>query len=274
MKLTVLVDNNAQGLCGEWGLSFLIEEGDKKILFDVGESDLFLHNALRLKEDLLDLDYLVFSHGHHDHTRGLQPLIDYYNKHELAVPQRPGVVAHPEAFCSRKRSNGIEMGPLVTEAELKENFSVNLNSEPVWLTEKLVFLGEIARNNHFEGQDFFPGIETAQGIIDDYVIDDTGLAYMSPAGLVVIVGCSHSGICNIVEQAKEICGEERIFDIVGGFHLIKPRTEVLEETCKYLKDLQPEVLHTCHCTDLKSKIALAGVTNLEEIGTGSVLEYE
>ncbi|MBN1222691.1 MAG: MBL fold metallo-hydrolase, partial [Candidatus Aminicenantes bacterium] len=112
------------------------------------------------------------------------------------------------------------------------------------------------------------------GVEPDRLLDDTALAYKSPQGLVVITGCSHSGICNIVEQAKRLCKEERILDIVGGLHLLNPSIEQLQGTLEYMKHLNPKEMHACHCTDLNSKIALSRVANLKEVGVGLILEYE
>ncbi len=83
-----------------------------------------------------------------------------------------------------------------------------------------------------------------------------------------------AGICNIVEQAKKLCKEERVIDIIGGLHLLDPSKEQLQGTLEYMKKLNPKQMHACHCTDLNSKIALSKVVNLKEVGVGLDLEYE
>jgi Metal-dependent hydrolases of the beta-lactamase superfamily II len=105
-------------------------------------------------------------------------------------------------------------------------------------------------------------------------MEDSALAYRSSEGLVIITGCSHAGICNIVEHAKGICGENKIVDIVGGLHLLDPSKEQMQGTLDYMKKLQPNEVHACHCTDLNSKIALSRVVNLREVGVGLKLEYK
>jgi 7,8-dihydropterin-6-yl-methyl-4-(beta-D-ribofuranosyl)aminobenzene 5'-phosphate synthase len=104
-------------------------------------------------------------------------------------------------------------------------------------------------------------------------MDDSALVYCSTKGLVIITGCSHSGICNIIEQAKKVCNENRVIDVIGGFHLLNPEKKQLEGTLEYFKKLQPETLHACHCTDLNSKIALSKVSNIQEVGVGLTLNY-
>jgi 7,8-dihydropterin-6-yl-methyl-4-(beta-D-ribofuranosyl)aminobenzene 5'-phosphate synthase len=279
MKLTVLVDNNTlidRYFYGEPGVSYFIQDEGRAILFDVGYSDVFIRNAERMVGvDLLDVDFVVLSHGHLDHTWGLVPLVKLYT--EAVIEDRdhgkPTLVAHPGVFVSKTMGALGEIGSIVSADKLAAHFEVQLSMDPVWLTERLVFLGEIARKNDFEARS--PIGKVGQGGLeeDDYLADDSALAYRSSRGLVIITGCSHAGICNIVEQARRICGEERVFDIVGGFHLLEPSQEQLEGTLSYMRDLQPEEVHACHCTDLSSKIALSRVVNLRELGVGSTFEY-
>jgi len=90
---------------------------------------------------------------------------------------------------------------------------------------------------------------------------------------VVITGCSHAGICNIIEYAKKVCNEDRVYDVIGGFHLLNPSQQKLRYTVEYFITCQPHAIYACHCTDLRSKISLAQVTNVEDVGVGLVLEY-
>jgi len=109
---------------------------------------------------------------------------------------------------------------------------------------------------------------------DDYVIDDSALVYTSPEGLVIVTGCSHAGICNIIEYAKGVCGDDRVVDIIGGFHLLAPSFEQLQGTLEYMKELQPGTVHAAHCTDLNSKMALSQVVDMREVGVGLRLVFE
>ncbi len=278
MKLTILVDNNTiidRYLKGEPGLSFLIEENGKKILFDTGYSEIFIENAIKMNYDLLDIDYIVFSHSHLDHTWGINFLIKYYT--EIFIEGRkykkPELVTHPDTFKTRVMGDINEIGTLLAREKIKQHFTLNLSKEPFWLTENLVFLGEIARNNDFEAQEPVGKIIEDNNMQDDYVREDSALAYKKKEGIVVITGCSHAGICNIIEKAKKVCNREKIIDVIGGFHLLNPAKKQLNGTLNYMKNNRPEVIHPCHCTDLATKIALANVVNVKEVGVGLKLKY-
>jgi len=278
MKLTVLVDNNTiidRYFYGEPGVSYFIECDDRKYLFDTGYSDIFLRNATKMGINLLALDGVVISHGHNDHTWGLNALVKLYSEapYQGYGGKKPEVIAHPDAFLD-KNVDGLDVGSMLSIHQLKKTFSLKLGKEPLWLSEKLLFLGEIERNNSFEvkapmGKMLRDGIWE-----DDFVLDDSALVYMSDNGLVIITGCSHAGICNIIEYAKKVCNEEKIDDVIGGFHLLNPSQHKISNTVEYFEKCQPRVIHACHCTDLPSKISLAQVTYVADVGVGLVLEYK
>jgi 7,8-dihydropterin-6-yl-methyl-4-(beta-D-ribofuranosyl)aminobenzene 5'-phosphate synthase len=278
MKLTVLVDNNTlidRYFLGEPAVSYLIEAEGQKILFDVGYSDAFIVNARKLSIDLLEVDYVVLSHCHMDHTWGLEPLVRLHAEGMIAeLPtKKPTLVTHPQTFSHRSLDELPEIGSLLVGDELSRFFHLQLTTQPMWLTEHLVFLGEIERSNDFEAQKPIGRVLEDGVEKDDFLLDDSALAFRSSGGLIIVTGCSHSGICNIVEQARKVCGEERVIDIVGGFHLLEPSPEQLQGTLEYMESLRPGSVHACHCTDLASKIALSQVVDLREVGVGLSLEY-
>jgi 7,8-dihydropterin-6-yl-methyl-4-(beta-D-ribofuranosyl)aminobenzene 5'-phosphate synthase len=278
--LTVLVDNTTltdRYFSGEPGLSLLLETAGKKILFDTGYSGLFLANAGKMGISLRDLDYVVFSHGHLDHTGGLGALIRLLTEAEINhIPfTTPRIIAHPHCFFPRPKPPPPNIGSPVDEAEVRRRFPVTLSKTPVWITDDLVFLGEIPRKFTFETTD--PGKRTIVmpdgSTAPDLLPDDSALAYRSGSGLVIITGCSHSGICTIVEYARDICEEQRIAGIIGGFHLIDPSSERLQGTGEYLHNAAPAAVYACHCTSLQAKIALSRYCPVEETGVGLRFEY-
>ena len=279
-SLTVLIDNNTlidHYFSGEPGLSFLIRTSGKNILFDTGYSGLFIQNARNLGTSLLDLDMIVFSHGHLDHTGGLPAFMQYLTSAIIEnIPHTvPEIVSHPCCFYPRPKLPIPNIGSLVTEEEVRRHFTLITTIQPYWITGDLVFLGQIERKNAFEMQE--PGerkIIMPDGRTDnDPIRDDSALALKTSEGLVIITGCSHSGICNIVETARAVCHEERVVDIIGGLHLITQDQPVLEKTRKYLEGLRLHALYACHCTSLSSKVFLAEKCPVTETGVGMTLAW-
>lgn len=274
MKLTVLCDNNTiidRYYLGEPGVSFLIEDAGKKILLDTGYSDVFLHNAHIMGIDLKGLDFLTISHGHDDHTGGLASLLKYYEASHMQ--KKVDLVAHPDAF-ETKVSHEREIGLNLKEFALTAYFKLNKTKEPFQLTDRLLYLGEIPRQNAFENKIPIGSVQNSQGQwVPDWLADDTALAYRSDEGLVIITGCSHSGICNIIEHAKTLCGETRIADVIGGFHLLDAPSALMTQTLQYLSAQSIRCMHPCHCTDLKAKIALSKILRVEDTGVGAVYTY-
>lgn len=277
MKLTVLVDNNTfidRYFQGEPAVSYFIECEGKNYLFDMGYSELFLRNANKMGINLKLLDTIIVSHGHNDHTWGLGELVKFYTEAacEGYMLHLPTIVAHPDAFLE-KREQGILIGSMLATSQLESIFSLHLSRNPVKLSDKLIFLGEIERSNSFEGLTAI-GETQKDGVWEkDYILDDSALVYMSELGLVIITGCSHAGICNIIEYAKKVCNVDKICDVIGGFHLLSPSQCQMNGTIEYFKRQQVGTVHAGHCTDLHSKIKLSQVADIKDFGVGLVLEY-
>ena len=279
MKLTVLVDNNTlidRYFLAEPGVCFHIELNGRKVLFDTGYSDIFLKNAAQMGIDLFDLDMVVLSHAHLDHTWGLQHLIQAYagRGFENNLAKRPALIAHPSVFQRRFIPGLGDIGCLVSAETAGRYFDLQLTRTPRWLYPGLVFLGEIERVNGFEAGAPIGRIRQDDTDSDDFLLDDSALAFMSKQGLVVIAGCAHAGICNTVTRAMDVCGDHRLADVVGGFHLLNPAPERLDHTVAQMAAWQPKALHACHCTDLKSRLALLQAVDLQEVGVGLELSYE
>ena len=176
MKLTVLTDDNvanSRRLLAEHGLCFYIEDDGKKILFDTGYSDVFIKNAVNMSINLLDLDYIVLSHGHYDHTWGLTHYLAYYmsaieQKQEV---KKPTIITHPDTFLEKFEEGFGEIGCLFTEEKLRKNFNVILPKEPFKLTDNLIFLGEITRLSNFEAKEPIEKVFRNGKYEDDYIIE-------------------------------------------------------------------------------------------------------
>ena len=226
MKITILVDNTAlfdRFFTAEHGFSAYIEAEGCRVLFDTGYSDAVLNNAQKMKIDLLDLDYIVLSHGHLDHTGGLYHLIRLFTEAILEDTSchLPKLIAHPCCFYPRPKPPLPDIGAVLSADEVQRILPLDLRKDTVVLTPNLFFMGEIDRKFSFEKT--LPGprrIVMPDGSVrEDSLIDDTSLACRSRDGLVIISGCAHAGICNTVDYAKKVSGENQVLDIIGGLHL-------------------------------------------------------
>ncbi|MFO8061575.1 MAG: MBL fold metallo-hydrolase [bacterium] len=232
MLLSILCDDRpAEGFDSEHGLSYLIE-GSKPLLFDTGQSDVFLKNARKLNLDIDSTRTIALSHGHYDHVGGLEFLAD------------KKIICHPQALDMHFKSNGSSIGSTENIYALKSRFDITSTKKPLNITERIVFLGEIPRTVQFEhpGSDF----TDRHGNIS-YMPDDTGLAVIGDRSISIISGCAHSGICNIIEYAKEVTGIRTIDTVIGGFHLRECDLKT-EKTMQYLKNEDIKRIMPAHCT--------------------------
>lgn len=268
MKLKVLVDNNTyidQYYFGEPAVSYYIEDEEVKLLFDLGYSNLFIKNSNMLDIDLSNINNIVISHGHDDHTRGLKYYFEKNNKKDISI------IAHPDAFKEKIQGNLKICSPILEE-ELKEKCNLVLSREPVKISKNITFLGEIPQKTDFESRKAIGKQVVEKKLIDDYVLDDTALVYKSYDGIYIITGCSHSGICNIVEYAKTVCKDNRVLGIIGGFHLFEVDEQV-RKTMDYLKENNVKELYPCHCTSFVVKAEMYKVFPLKEVGVGLELNW-
>lgn len=246
MKLTVLVDNKAgKGLEPEHGLSFFIEANGRRILFDTGKGEALPYNANALGVSLSNLDAVVLSHGHYDHTGGL-PFVFAQNK------EAP-IYCHPSVCKDRFSIRAGEPRPISMPPSVRESFNallperVRYVTEPMELFPGIVVAGEIPRNETWEdtGGPFFIDKE---GEHPDAIEDDTALWVETPSGIVAVAGCSHSGIVNILNHIRRLRPDKKLRAVIGGFHLLEASDERVSRTIAAFEDLSLETVIPCHCT--------------------------
>ncbi len=225
IKITTLQKEQSSFIEESSGVSFLIQKDNLNILLDTSYSD----DILEYVKDIT-MDYLILSHGHLDHTEGLKFLKNVKN-----------IVTHPLTFQERFDEEEKSIGIPIKKEELKTNLI--LSKKPFWINKDIVFLGEIPRKNDFEGKapECFLDKEQTK---PDFVLDDSALVIKSKKGLIVITGCSHSGICNIIDYAKEIC-KEKVYAVIGGFHLFNK--DLTDRTISWIKEQNINEIYTCHC---------------------------
>ena len=260
MKITILTENVAGGkFLAEHGLSYLIEIDGEKILFDTGHSDVFLKNAEMMGIDIEnEVKTMVLSHGHWDHGDGLRFL------------ENKKLITHPDSFSKRfGKSDHRPIGLSLSKEEIQKKFELTETINHLQINSNLYFLGEIPRLNDFESQTTSFEFENGE---DDFVPGDSALIAVVNNELVVITGCSHSGICNICEQAKRVTGISKIKAVIGGFHLKHQNHQTLE-TIEYFKINRVEKLYPSHCTQLPALVAFYNSFGIEQVKTGMILEF-
>lgn len=270
MKLYVLVDNNTiidSYFKGEPALSFYIEVDGCKILFDTGYSDLFLENAKKMGINLRDIDYIVLSHGHNDHTCGLQYLMNFdFNK-------KVKIVAHPLTFNKKIDVNGPEIGCPLNINDLSKKFELVLTDKPYNLSPKIKFLGEIPRelDKSIVAVD---KIVIDNEIVPDFHLDDSALVVTNNNKTTIITGCSHSGLINIVDYELKIIETQDLNNIIGGFHLLENAPTKAEEISQFLLNKNVQTITPCHCTNLLAKFVFSKYFDVQEIGVGSCIALD
>ena len=260
MKLTVLTENVAGAkFLAEHGLSYLIEHDGKTILFDTGHSSVFLENSTLMGLNIKDsVDAIVLSHGHWDHGDGLQHI------------SNKTLITHPNSFTKRfRKGNKQNIGLALSKSEIKNKFHLIESVTPYYITKDIIFLGEIPRVNNFESQK--TSFIDEQGN-DDFVPDDSALAIIQNNELIIITGCSHSGICNITEYARKICGIDKVKIIMGGFHL-KEEGFQMQKTIEYLKELNVERILPSHCTELPAMATFYNEFKIQQVKTGQEFQF-
>jgi 7,8-dihydropterin-6-yl-methyl-4-(beta-D-ribofuranosyl)aminobenzene 5'-phosphate synthase len=258
MQITVLNDNHAGYECtAEHGLSYLIDD-EISVLFDAGPSDIILRNSKILGIDLQTVKYIVLSHGHWDHGNGLK----YLSNTDL--------ICHPGCFIKRyRKKNQSYIGLDMSFEDIIRNFNLKTTEIPYSITDRTTFLGEIPRKNKFES--VFTSYVDENGN-DDFTMDDSGLAIMTGNGLVIISGCAHSGICNMIEHAKSVTGISRIHAVIGGFHLRKINQQ-LYETIDFLKNQDIDLLMPSHCTSIPVIAEFYNHFSCIPVTTGSTYQF-
>ncbi|MBI9102488.1 MAG: MBL fold metallo-hydrolase [Spirochaetales bacterium] len=263
MRLKVLVDNNTyidQYYYGEPAVSYYIEDHDKKILLDTGYSELFLTNMNHFSLDINMIDTIVLSHGHDDHTGGLKYLFQEKPRREVSI------IAHPETF-NKKMLDGLSIGSPFGREEMEKKCNLTLSRTPLKVSENITFLGEIPGRFDFEKSAPLGKAERGGSLENDTLQEDSALTCKTGEGIYIITGCSHAGICNIIEYAKEVCEEERVLGVIGGFHLFDV-TERVKKTINYFHENKIEKLYPCHCTSFQVRASINKVIPVKEVGVG------
>ena len=284
LKITVIAEDSVgydTPYLGQHGISFLLTaERDgvvKNILVDVAQDPAALiENINRMQIAISCIDAVVLTHCHYDHTRGIAKIL-----REIGGKDIP-VIAHPDIFRTHFISDPYLRSIGIMDGDRREDIESSggilyLARNALEIMPGLISTGEVERITDFEevGMSLFT-IENGQ-VKGDLMKDDISVvANVRGKGLVIVTGCSHAGIVNIIQQSIKLTGTKKIHGIIGGFHLIEASEERIQKTALALKKFNPDWVYAGHCTGFRAQVELYNIfkERFSPLHTGMIVEVE
>ena len=267
-RVTILYDSFGKSplLTMDWGFAALVEYGGKRILFDTGNNArIFEHNVKALGVDLHNLDFVVISHRHADHTSGITYLLSVNPKVQIYVPDEPwGLFARGVKNDFYRKDPTLPADMRYYRGQPPEV----LDGGTPWPGANFIPVGQ--RTEVAPGIFILAGVSTSPGTLE---LRELSLAIKSPQGVILIVGCSHPGVEHIVQEATNI--DPHINILVGGLHQIQKSDPEVEHLAAVLHDqYKLERVAPGHCTGEPEFAALKKAFGDHYVyaGVGSVVE--
>jgi len=258
VRITILCENTVGKLIGsgEHGFSAFIETEHGNYLFDTGSGHSVIANSLVLNKSLRNIEKIYLSHGHYDHSGGLPEVLKLRGKVDVHV--------HPHIFLDRiavLKENGEEKKRFVGIPYKKRYLEVLganfiFNTDFVEVENRIFLTGEVPKITPFEKPDPRLFSETDGKTAPDIFLDDQSLVLDTEKGLVLVLGCAHSGMINIIDHVIRKTGKENFKAILGGTHLDFLTPEQLEESIKALKKMTIDKIGVSHCTGMRASFRL------------------
>ncbi len=258
-QVTVLCENSVDepGLIGEHGFCSFIERAKEKFLFDTGPGISLPHNVKALNKDVQGLKCIMLSHGHRDHTGGL----------EWAVTQVQGVeiVSHPGIFAEHLAADPKNpdaaprrVGCPFDRGRLEEKGArFHFVSQTTEVSPGLWFVTNIERNPDQQPHD--PRLLADEGgrLVPDPITDDASLLLERQGPPVLLLGCAHAGLLNILDHLERELGIKKLYAVLGGTHLKFFGPEYIPRVIDRLEAFSVEIVGVSHCTGWKAEMELA-----------------
>lgn len=262
LRITVLAEDSVlyeSPYLGQHGVSFLLEgtkDSDiRRILIDVGQNSQALLSNMRIMNVAPSaIDVIVLTHCHYDHTKGVVNMLREIGKRDVRV------IAHPDIFRPNFVIDTYFRHVGIMPDDSKDNIEkaggkLLLTRDPLVIMPGIMTTGEVKRQTEFEEVGIkLKTIENGR-IKDDQMLDDISVvANVKEKGLVIVTGCSHAGIVNIVKHAVEITGCDKIEGIIGGLHLVDAPETRIKRTVDELAKLNISWICAGHCTGFKAQV--------------------
>jgi 7,8-dihydropterin-6-yl-methyl-4-(beta-D-ribofuranosyl)aminobenzene 5'-phosphate synthase len=277
-RLTVLSENGVElpkNAMGEHGFSVFIDRDDAT-LFDTGQGLVLMHNMKAFFKDPAAIQRVILSHGHYDHTGGLAALLEARKKptpvhlhpdafgEKIAYLESPGGNMEIPIGVPRKKEEYEGLGAQFINTKGHEEIAPGIHS-----------FSSIPRPEGWKGFDARLKVKRDGAIVDDPFTDDLSLAIETESGPVVLLGCAHAGLVEILEDISRKTGWKELHAVIGGTHLGSAPPEYIERAVALMKSMKVKVVATSHCTGFKAAVALANAFGdaFRPAGVGSVFEF-
>lgn len=256
-RILILSENTVQnsiGILGEHGFSVWFSHQGQSYLFDTGQTGICVSNAREMKADLSSMAGIILSHGHYDHCNGLERVLDHLRK---PIP----IYAHPAVFEAkyslRKDGSTLFIGMKHRREYLETRFNARfcLHETLTQVGPGVWMSGTVPRSNDFEKIPASLQVMRNKNLEPDDFADDNSLFLETPQGLIVILGCAHRGMVNILEYAKKTLNLP-IRAVIGGTHLMDADQHQYEAVCRFIEKENLEFLAPAHCTGAEKIRAL------------------
>jgi 7,8-dihydropterin-6-yl-methyl-4-(beta-D-ribofuranosyl)aminobenzene 5'-phosphate synthase len=235
----------------------LVKAEGRHILLDTGGSVTTVHNADVLGVDLHKVETIVLSHGHYDHTGGLLSVLAGIRREEVEIIGHPDIWSRK--YSKTKKSGSFRYAGIPFSREGLESLGARftLTPDPTWITEDIVASGEEPTATNFEKVADTLYLKEGEQFIQDPLADDQSIFLKTDLGLILLLGCAHRGVINILNYARELTGMEQVYLILGGTHLISASEEQITRTIEALKEAGVRYLGVSHCTGHQGAARLA-----------------